>query len=268
MKELISQHELIKVFQDTKQLSNTIYSSYTDQLKKDTKVYTNIPPYKPLSSHCTVTFQKGGTIEVSNQYCDTYKLAALNFADGIVPGGLVEQGALTQEENICRCSNLYQSITLDECLMNYYQGNRKNYNDGQCTDTIIYSPNVLVFKEDKNYTPITPKQYDIITCPAPSNVFSKKEEAMEVYVQRIRQIIFSAIQNNVECLVLGAWGCGAFNQDKHLISLAFTSVLNDYSGYFKKVIFAIKETPTLNDSTYDTFLHTFQNTYKGEITHE
>ena len=268
MKEMIYRQELIKVFKDTKQLSNTLYSNKTEQLKKETKTYQSIPSYMPSSTYSNVHFIKGGTIEVSNQYCDTYKLAALNFANGLIPGGGVEGGALAQEENICRCSNLYQFLTTSQCLKQYYKENKIHYLDGLYTDRIIYSPSVIVFKEDRTYKPIPPKIYDFITCPAPSKLFTNKEEAMKVYVQRIQQIIFSAIANNVECLVLGAWGCGAFQQDKALMSPAFTTVLNTYSGYFKKIIFAIKDTPTLKENTYDIFLHTFTNNYKGEITHE
>lgn len=263
MTELIYQHELIKVFQDTVHQSNTLYAKETEILKKETKLYQNIPVYPSKSTTSDVAFIHGGTIEISNQYCDRYKVAALNFADGVMPGGMVKEGALTQEENICRCSNLYQSLTSEACIEGYYKINQQHYHSGLCTNTIIYSPNVLVFKDDKNFSPITPKQYDIITCPAPSCKFTCTQDAMNVYETRIKQILLSAIINHVDCLILGAWGCGAFGQDKKLISLAFVNVLNEYAGYFKKIIFAIKETPTLHDSSYDTFLQIFQTNYRG-----
>ena len=40
------------------------------------------------------------------------KTAALNFADAYTPGGLVLFGVKTQEEDLCRSSNLYESLTL------------------------------------------------------------------------------------------------------------------------------------------------------------
>ena len=40
------------------------------------------------------------------------KTAALNFADAYTLGGLVLFGVKTQEKDLCRSSNLYESLTL------------------------------------------------------------------------------------------------------------------------------------------------------------
>lgn len=65
--------------------------------------------------------------------------------------------------------------------------------------------------------------------------------------------------------MLGAWGCGAFRQDKSLISKAFVDVLNDYSGYFKEIVFVIKDTPSIKEyDTFDIFVEAFKD-YRGPI---
>lgn len=258
-------YKLIDVFFNTRELSKTKYRDETDRLINDTKVYSNLSPLENNDNSSDVAMMIGGTLEVSNILSKYYKVAALNFADGKKPGGWPEEGCLTQEENICRCSNMYEAIISDKCIKEYYRINRDNDNNGLCTDTVIYLPNVTVFKDDRDYHELESTfKYDIITCPAPSCHFKYNDEALMVYKRRIEQIVLSAIKNNVECLVLGAWGCGAFGQDKKLIAQAFVDVLNKYSGYFKLIVFAMKNTPKWGqDRPYDVFYDAIHEKYKG-----
>ena len=160
---------------------------------------------------------------------------------------------------------MYEALISDKCNKKYYQVNRNNDRDGLCTDTVIYLPNVTIFKDDRDYLELeSPFKYDIITCPAPS-CHLYPNQALFIYDRRIEQIVLSAIKNNVECLVLGAWGCGAFRQDKILIARSFIAILNMYSGYFKSIVFAMKKTPGWNqkESAYNVFLNEFKNYYHG-----
>ena len=91
-------------------------------------------------------------------------------------------------------------------------------------------------------------------------------EAMPLYVRRIERIVASAIVNNVECIVLGAWGCGAFGQNPMLIARAFATVLNNYGGYFKKIIFAVRPTSDGEESAmYKIFKDTLTEYYNNEV---
>ena len=150
-------NKLIKVFNDTRKLSNTKFKRETEELINNAKVYSNILLINKNDKCSDAIFIFDGTLEVSNYLSRYYKVAALNFADGIKPGGLPEYGCLTQEENICRCSNMYEALISDKCDRGYYQVNKDNYNDGLCTDTVIYLPNVTIFKDDRDYKPINLK---------------------------------------------------------------------------------------------------------------
>ena len=263
--DVTDENKLIDIFFDTRKLSKTKYKEETERLINDTKVYSNLPPLADSDKKSDIAILNGGTLEVSNLLSKYYKVAALNFADGKKPGGWPEYGCLTQEENICRCSNMYEALISDKCNKEYYQVNRNNDRDGLCTDTVIYLPNVTIFKDDRDYLELeSPFKYDIITCPAPS-CHLYPNEALFIYDRRIEQIVLSAIKNNVECLVLGAWGCGAFRQDKILIARSFIAILNMYSGYFKSIVFAMKKTPGWNqkESAYNVFLNEFKNYYHG-----
>ena len=263
--DITDENKLIDIFFDTRKLSKTKYKEETERLINDTKVYSNLSPLAYSDNKSDIAILNGGTLEVSNLLSKYYKVAALNFADGKKPGGWPEEGCLTQEENICRCSNMYEALISDKCNKKYYQVNRNNDRDGLCTDTVIYLPNVTIFKDDRDYLELeSPFKYDIITCPAPS-CHLYPNQALFIYDRRIEQIVLSAIKNNVECLVLGAWGCGAFRQDKILIARSFIAILNMYSGYFKSIVFAMKKTPGWNqkESAYNVFLNEFKNYYHG-----
>ena len=68
---------------------------------------------------------------------------ALNFANGIHPGGGFLGGARAQEEVLCRSSALYQTLVDDPM----YEEHRKRPLPDS-TDWAIYSPDVPVFRAD------------------------------------------------------------------------------------------------------------------------
>lgn len=231
------------------------------------RYYNGIDRIEPAEDCPPAIMIKGGTVSTGYSYADKNRVAILNFADALVPGGLVEIGAHTQEENICRCSNLYPTLANDKSAREYYVPNKRNGNFIY-TDRIIYSRDVTVFKDDKTYENIEPRKLDVITCPAPSERLPDYEAGL-VYRARIEQIIFSAIENGAECIVLGAWGCGAFGQDPVLIAEAFADVLNFYGGYFKKVVFAIRPTyGEVSGGTYKVFEDILSKNYEGGVMYE
>lgn len=231
----------IEVFRDTINKYNTTYAIETELLKsKNTVVYDTIGEVdfapKENMKHIIVN---DGTVSAGSELVNgSDKVAILNFADAIEPGGLVLVGETTQEENICRCSNLYASLTTAKSYDEYYNINAKAM-DGVYTDRIIYSKDVLFFKDDLFYADVSPYFMDVITCPAPCVKIRNKDVEYAVLYSRISNIIKSAILNGVNKIVLGAWGCGAFGQDPSVVSDCFVKVLKRYNA-FDEVIFAIR----------------------------
>merc|ERR1712232_1117951 len=68
----------------------------------------------------------------------------------------------------------------------------------------------------------------------------EKEFSEELTKQKIRTMLYMAAKHNHKALVLGALGCGAFQNDPKLVSSVFQSLLeNEFKGVFQLVVFAI-----------------------------
>ena len=221
----------------------------------------------------------------------TWKIAVLNFASATKPGGGVKTGSSAQKESLCRCSTLYPTLTQDWLWRSYYKKNRDAH-DNLHTDACIYSPQIVIFKTDEDYpNRMLEKDWvnvDIITCAAPNlrqrsgnmhnpaasvkavSVSSISQEKLyALHLQRAKHIMHIAVAHGVDCLILGAFGCGAFANDPNIVARAYKDALttpctsygaNDginYGSYFKLIEFAIycRAHETEN---YDAFKRAFQ----------
>ena len=201
-----------------------------------------------LYEYSKVIVSKKRTLEAAKEY-QGKKVAVLNFADAITPGGAVLYGASTQEEAICRCSTLYESISKDEMLKQFYYPHRNL--DFFYNDDVIYTPDVIVFKEDIVEAKMMPREewytVDVITCAAPYFGAIPREERknisvfelMVIFGSRIERILEVAKKKGVEVLILGAFGCGAFANPPEIVAKVFKEALSEYGKYFEIVEFAV-----------------------------
>ena len=249
--------------------TDPILSEQTGKMIAATKVfaenfYSNLRPEK----RGIVQFQENLSLLAARETVEAGKhTAVLNFANPLEPGGGVLRGATAQEENLCRSSNLYKGL-VSENAISYYQANKsilsKNYFDKMFlgNDMVVYSPKVTVLKEDigyqKGFSYNGCEEYasqtfdvDIITCAAP--FFSATEYALpngdlqRLMEKRIQNIFEVAIDNEVEALILGAFGCGAFNNPPNVVAEAFRKVLlqDRYRNAYDTVVFAVKRTDVI-----------------------
>ena len=162
---------------------------------------------------------------------------ALNFANGVQPGGGFLMGATAQEEVLCRSSALYQTLIGDPM---YEEHRRRQLPDS--TDWAIYSPNVPVFRTDDGTELERPWLLSFITCAAPYAPAVGQPQAGDLLNQRIRSVLAIAQGYGYSALVLGAWGCGAFANDPRRTALDFRHALeHEYDGAFSEVVFAIAD---------------------------
>ena len=177
------------------------------------------------------------------------KIAVLNFASAVKPGGGVLTGARAQEESICRCSTLYEALNQKRMRELYYDVNAEK-GDPLYTDACIYTPDVMVCKTDTELPErLSPEEFcrvDIVTCAAPRlleglcrDERETPEELEKLYLRRIHHILHVMAAKDAEIVILGAFGCGVFHNNPALVASAFESVLGMYGPWFDLVEFAV-----------------------------
>lgn len=205
----------------------------------------SIPPDAPLLTHASISFTET-RIQVTNETTLAAsrrlveagsKPVALNFANGVQPGGGFLTGARAQEEVLCRSSALYQTIVGDEMYLHHRQRSRPD-----STDWAIYTPDVPVFRMDDGAELEHPWLLSFITCAAPYAPAIGQPEAGDLLRRRIHRVLDIARAYGHSALVLGAWGCGAFGNDPRRTALDFRHAIeNDFNGAFADVVFAITD---------------------------
>lgn len=256
---LIRKQQLASVFEDTmaqiKQSEEWMiaidYSIHNQQFIPESAIMSisNVPKAdKPAN----IIVSRLRSFEAAAQYIGK-RTAVLNFASATNPGGGVEKGASAQEECLCRVSTLYPCLVDQKMRASFYTPHRKNGN-ALHNDDIIYTPKVLIIKDDDHNMLATPFLVDVISCTAPNlrekpnNAYNSGDgnkvqisdnKLLALHEKRARKIFASAIANGVEVLILGAFGCGAFCNDPYVVARAYKNVLPDFAHYFHTIEFAI-----------------------------
>ena len=162
---------------------------------------------------------------------------ALNFANGVHPGGGFLGGARAQEEVLCRSSALHQTL-IDDAM---YREHRKRPQPDS-TEWAIYSPDVPVFRMDDGVELTHPWLLSFITCAAPYAPVIGQPQAGDLLQKRIHRVLAIARAFGHATLVLGAWGCGAFKNDPYRTATDFRQALeNNFGGAFSDIVFAITD---------------------------
>jgi len=167
----------------------------------------------------------------------------LNFANATSPGGGFLSGAIAQEETIVRSSALYLAIKNSE----YYDIHLKNKTDFYYTDTIIYSPDVPIFKNDSGNF-VVEREACFVTSPAPMRASIESlwndapyelDEMLEAVLgSRIDKILKVMAAFNHKTIILGAWGCGAFGNDPYMVADLFKKKLMN-NPFFDRIVFPV-----------------------------
>lgn len=162
---------------------------------------------------------------------------ALNFANGVHPGGGFLHGALAQEEALCRSSALYATLVGDRMYAHHRARPQPD-----STDWAIYSPQVPVFRLDDGTELDQPWLLDFLTCAAPVASTIGQPLAGYLLSRRIHRVLAIAQAFGHTTLVLGAWGCGAFANDPRRTARDFRDALEGpFAGTFSQVVFAVTD---------------------------
>jgi uncharacterized protein (TIGR02452 family) len=162
---------------------------------------------------------------------------ALNFANGVHPGGGFLAGARAQEEVLCRSSALW--LTLEGDAMYAHHARRPRPDS---TAWAILSPDVPFFRTDEGTPLEAPWLLSVITCAAPVAPHVGQPESGDLLRARIHRVLAIAHAFGYRALVLGAWGCGAFGNDPVRTAHDFREALaGEFAHAFEEVVFAVTD---------------------------
>lgn len=260
--------ENVTVFKDTERLCKT-NPKLSESVKKATASQKLILEGDTLADQKKDIYEDPAKVVVSKKR--TYEAAAgykgqhvavHNFASASNPGGGVVNGASAQEECLCRCSGLYFNLNTRAMWDGFYQPHRDAH-DPIHNDDIIYTPGVTVFRTDTAMPELMPESdwydVDVITCAAPnlrnqpSNKYNtgdgnkqtvmKDKDLLALHEKRLRRILEVALSEGCDTIILGAFGCGAFQNNPEVVAQANRNVIKDYLHAFKNIEFAVYCSP-------------------------
>ena len=175
---------------------------------------------------------------------DGHRPVALNFASARHPGGGFLNGAIAQEESLCRASGLYACIRDDPMYAHHARNPDPMY-----ADHAIYSPDVPVFKADAGDPLPAPYPCSFVTSPAVNaGVVRERTPGREADIRaamarRADKVLAVMARHGHDAAVLGAWGCGVFRNDPAAVADLFREALaGRFAGAFARVVFAVLDT--------------------------
>lgn len=190
--------------------------------------------------------------------------AVLNFANAHYPGGGVKRGAGAQEENIFRRTDCYDSIPVSDCLTatkDRYTQKMVSLLEAENGVVYIDMQRLRVCTRDEENPAFSELGYKYLT---PGEFFSFIElraaavnmgnDQMKIQyagakfqaecVKRIEAQFKTLIDNKVRHVVLGAFGCGAFENRPHIVADAYMTVIAKYEKFFDVIAFPIIQSAT------------------------
>lgn len=190
----------------------------------DTLLYRPADYNAMLAQHAAWPHHASATITVSNQTTlaaahalqATYPaLACLNFASAKNPGGGFLSGSQAQEESLARASGIYATLQTQPAFYACHRQLRTSV----YSDHAIFSPGVPVFRDAADQLLEHPWRTAFITAAAVNAGAIARNEPQRVAVivpameQRARVVLGIATAQRCDALVLGAWGCGVFQNE-------------------------------------------------------
>lgn len=279
----MAREENVKIFQDTERLVKEV-PALKEAVKNSVKQQLLIPEggdvaaYLPdlkqkrrrFSEDAKITVSKKRTYEAASGYPGE-KVCVLNFASATNPGGGVVKGSSAQEECLCRCSTLYFNLNTPDMWNGFYKPHR-DAQDPLHNDDCIYTPEVVVMKTDTAAPRLMQEKdwykVNVITCAAP-NLRSVPGNAMnagdgrkgvkitdkallELHEKRLTRILDIAVAAGNDVVILGAFGCGAFENNPQVVARASKNVIEKYKKCFRTIEFAVYCSPR-DESNYEIF---------------
>ncbi|KAJ6189203.1 hypothetical protein N7519_004111 [Penicillium mononematosum] len=207
-----------------------------------------------------ITVQNSDSFTAARAILDTNptaKIGVLNMASEKHPGGGWLRGALAQEEALCFRSTLAATL-------------HKRFYPLPVLGA-VWSPNVVVFRDEvatdaRIYEPAEMFTVGVVSLAAmrrplltPDKRNFARPQDIRTVRDKMRQTLRVLAVNNVTHCVLGAMGCGAFQNPPLQVALLFRDVLEEeeFMGVFEEITFAVLD--SRGEGNYAIFRDTLQS---------
>jgi len=216
----------------------------------------------PRYPDTTITLSNQTTLAAGHALAATYPvLACLNFASAKNPGGGFLSGSQAQEESLARSSGLYATLQTQPAFYTYH----RHLKTSLYSDHVIFAPGVPVFRDDAGQLLAQPWTTSFITAAAVNAGAVRKNEPRNrqhirpTLEQRTRMLLAVAATHRCEALVLGAWGCGVFQNDPQEVAEVFAGVLAEplFQQRFRQITFAVFD-PSRRQGVFHAFQSVLQ----------
>ena len=302
--DAINKQKRINIADDNRSI--VISNKYNLNIQTPKKVrivsndYISIDKKNIKDNKTQIVFFKGTTNEAIIHFYkkkNNNKICILNFANSHHVGGGYLGGYMAQEEELCRTIiDLFPSLAL------LASRKSRNYYDFKWNRDVLYSSNLSLYRYDaaqsnnnydfidKNVNP-KPIKISVITAAAPNlridrnrkeptpktvelvnNFRSKPNDLYEILFDIIKGIYLVPIQieKNINILILGAFGCGAFSPHYDLQKQMNIDYTKDIASIFLRIIEKIPDILHLYDyicfaipdNNKDNNYKTFYNVFK------
>lgn len=210
----------------------------------DVTPVTPVTPPELISTVVEVTGESSLAAAHRLTGADTGPVAVLNFSSARNPGGGYLNGAQAQEEALCRASALYTCVRSAREFYDHHRAHR----DPFYTDRVIHSPAVPVFRDDRGQLLDAAYGVGFLTSAAPNagvvlrQAPERAKELPSALAGRAERVLETAAACGYRRLVLGAWGCGVFQNDPAQVAGAFRALLHEggrFHGYFEHIVFGV-----------------------------
>ena len=200
----------------------------------------------------------------------------LNLANPVSPGGGVRNGAKAQEEDLCRKSSLLLSLESPEAA-SYYRYNKSLHSD-MGSDAVMITPQVEIIKDENGSLLPESVVVSVMTCAAPMIKRGMEgltdQQYKDLIYNRITGMLKMAAYLGYQVLILGAFGCGAFGNDAHVVSDLFYKALKEFNfggweakHFFYRIDFAVMDHST-NQYNFKEFSRNFNDFYRDSENEE
>ena len=276
-----TREERIEVFKDTQKWIETDadLAASLPPAKQKTEVFyeDNYPPFDASQvREMQIAVTKSRSFEAAmrlHRENPGKKIAVMNFANAFHAGGGVVNGASAQEECLCRTSTLYPLLYRRTLRDSFYK-HHSDLNTPKASDSLVYTEGVIICKTDEDLPKRMDKSdwvtVDVITIAAPdlrkksnmyaglvqNGTFMNDAELFGYHVKRAIHMLTVAAAKQADILVLGAFGCGAFQNDPEVVARAYKTVFGEFPKVFDRVEFAVYCSPG-NERNYEAFKKIF-----------